>query len=401
MSSEPPPRTPEPDPPPPPPPPAASDSGSDPAPLPRRPSRLRRARDWYDGLAEIGKVTLIAAVITTVGGGVFGAVNAGITVLADGDKDEKPGAQATPTSPPAGRASGPDPGGGGSDTRLSDCTNSRGQWRRLPVIPQVNGFAAGAQRVDFADIDGNGRDDFLVVDAGTGAVKAWENQGTKSDGVIMWGSGSHLTTGVLLDPRKEHVDFADIDGDGFDDYLVVNGENGSVRAKRNHGGRLSGTEWKAVSTIFDARVTRTVFADVDGDERDDYLALQRDSGRVDALLGLFDGSGSRSDPKRLEGVVTVDPGEGERLTFHNADCDRRADALISDENGPLSARMNLGLGSEGKIDWSEEKQIASGDELDSTQYRDFADLDGDGRADSLWVNRTNGEVTPWINQGGD
>ncbi|GLF94834.1 FG-GAP repeat domain-containing protein [Streptomyces yaizuensis] len=346
--------------------------------------------------------------ITTVGGGVFGVVNASIAVLAGGDKDDKPGAAASPKPSPSDRPSGPGAGEGESsaepNTRLTDCRNSTDQWNRLPEIPGAKDFAPMTQRVDFADINGDGRDDYLVVDAGTGAVRVWENRGTKSGAGFAWGPGSHLITATTLAPGREYVDFADVDGDGFDDHLVVNSENGSVRARKNHDGRLSGTEWKADAKALHKKGTNPgiVFADIDGDRRDDYLAFDLASGDVAALLGLFDRSGPRPDPEHLAQVVTVDLGEGERLAFHNVDCDSRADALISDENGPLRARMHLDHDGGGGLVWAEEKQIATGDELDRrTQYRDFADLDGDGRADSLWVNRTTGEVTPWLNRGGD
>ncbi|MER5927300.1 hypothetical protein [Streptomyces mirabilis] len=49
---------------------------------------MRRSWDWFSGLSEASKIGLIGVVITTVGGGVFGVINAVIPVLADSGKDD-------------------------------------------------------------------------------------------------------------------------------------------------------------------------------------------------------------------------------------------------------------------------------------------------------------------------
>ncbi|GAA2675035.1 hypothetical protein [Streptomyces lunalinharesii] len=45
---------------------------------------MHRAREWFGGLTEAGKVALVAALITTVGGGVFGVVSAATSALSGG-----------------------------------------------------------------------------------------------------------------------------------------------------------------------------------------------------------------------------------------------------------------------------------------------------------------------------
>ncbi|GAA4680501.1 hypothetical protein GCM10023324_38170 [Streptomyces youssoufiensis] len=51
---------------------------------PPRLSRLRRLRNWFDGLSETGKVGIVAALITTVGGGVFGVTIAVVPLFVGG-----------------------------------------------------------------------------------------------------------------------------------------------------------------------------------------------------------------------------------------------------------------------------------------------------------------------------
>ncbi|WP_133885571.1 hypothetical protein [Streptomyces sp. BK208] len=55
---------------------------------------MRQFRNWFTGLSEAGKVGLIAALVTTVGSGVFGLIAAGIPLFGDGGRDGKPEAAA-------------------------------------------------------------------------------------------------------------------------------------------------------------------------------------------------------------------------------------------------------------------------------------------------------------------
>ncbi|GHF30503.1 hypothetical protein E5082_29200 [Streptomyces griseoluteus] len=81
-------------------------SGSGPAPLPSQQSRLGRAKGWFSGLSEAGKITLIVAVM----GGAFGVINAFIPVLADSGKDDK-SEDASKPSAQAPKAPGLSPSG--------------------------------------------------------------------------------------------------------------------------------------------------------------------------------------------------------------------------------------------------------------------------------------------------
>ena len=57
----------------------------------------------------------------------------------------------------------------------------------------------GADRatIHFADLTGNGKADYLVVDAKTGAVKLWENGGgVDSRGVWIWNPRGTVALGV-------------------------------------------------------------------------------------------------------------------------------------------------------------------------------------------------------------
>ncbi|MFE6104618.1 hypothetical protein ACFVQ4_32295 [Streptomyces laurentii] len=88
-------------------------------PPPPRASGLRRAREWFGGLSEASKVGLVTAVLTTIGGGVFGVVSAS---LSDG-----PGGAAAAQSSASGRSETP----AGGDT-----SDSRPGTRETPSTPE-------------------------------------------------------------------------------------------------------------------------------------------------------------------------------------------------------------------------------------------------------------------------
>ncbi|GHF39744.1 hypothetical protein GCM10010218_21320 [Streptomyces mashuensis] len=91
------------------------------------------------------------------------------------------------------------------------------------------------------DADGDGRDDYLVVED-NGVVKAWLNKG--GTGRAGWTERGTFATGVGEPGSK--VRFADIDGDGKADYLVLQ-DNDVVKGWINKGGTDRGS-WAEFGT---------------------------------------------------------------------------------------------------------------------------------------------------------
>ena len=93
--------------------------------------------------------------------------------------------------------------------------------------------------VQFADINGDGRADYLSIDA-IGATTLYFSGGLKPDGT--W-NFYPLNTGPLATGIGEpgaNIRFADINGDGRADYLTVD-VNGLIRAYLNEGVKADGT----------------------------------------------------------------------------------------------------------------------------------------------------------------
>ncbi|GAB1818239.1 GDSL-type esterase/lipase family protein [Herbidospora sp. RD11066] len=162
---------------------------------------------------------------------------------------------------------GPDTGAGGGTTGgvENPTTSTMNGWRHNGQI--ASGVGATRDEVRFADLNGDGRDDYLVVGA-QAQVTAWFNT-PGGGGGVSWVSQGEIASGFGIPAAL--IDFADIDGDRRDDYLVVS-EWGRIWAWRNNRG--GGTTWISegqIATGVGATRDRLFLADFNGDLRDDYL----------------------------------------------------------------------------------------------------------------------------------
>ncbi|MEU0095728.1 FG-GAP-like repeat-containing protein [Kribbella sp. NPDC006257] len=188
------------------------------------------------------------------------------------------------------------------------------------------------------------------------------------------------------------VRWADFDGDGRMDYLAV-ASNGAVQAFLNRGGDGRGG-WSVlgqVATGVTTDGTRVRFADFDGDSRADYLVINA-NGSVSAWLNRGgDGRGGWSSIGQIASGVTTDQSS---VRFADFDGDGKADYLTIAAGGAVQVWLNRGVNS-----WSALGQVATGTTTDRAAVR-FADLDGDTRADYSTI-AADGSVQSYLNRGGD
>lgn len=121
-------------------------------------------------------------------------------------------------------------------------------------------------RLRFADLDGDGRDDLIRIEA-DGTLQAWPNIAGINNS---WGTQRQIGTG-FADPAR--VRFADLNADGRDDLVRVE-SNGDLRAWVNV--NALGATWAADRVIGSgfSDPSRVFFADLDGDHRDDLVRVQ-------------------------------------------------------------------------------------------------------------------------------
>ncbi|MET9412627.1 FG-GAP-like repeat-containing protein [Streptomyces klenkii] len=239
------------------------------------------------------------------------------------------------------------------------------------------------------DIDGDGKADYLAVQD-NGSVKAWINNGGTDHG--SWIERGTFATGVGEPGSK--VRFADINADGKADYLVLN-DDGTVKAWINNGGTGHGgwSERGTFATGVGEPGSKVRFADINADGKADYLVVQ-EYGAVQAWLNNG-GTGQGSWIER--GTFVGGVGEPEdRIRFADINGDGKADYLAVQEDSSVRAWINKGTDGHGS--WSELDPFASGVGEPGSKVR-FADINADGKADYLVLN-DDGTIRAWINDMG-
>ncbi|MGJ6969560.1 FG-GAP-like repeat-containing protein [Streptosporangium sp. G11] len=278
-----------------------------------------------------------------------------------------PGACGTPPGPAPGN-----PPGVGMDG-----------WRTEGMI--AAGVPGGTrEEVRFADVDGDGRDDYLMVDP-QGRVRAWGNNLPSP----RWIEMGEVAAGVPGGTR-DGLRFADLNGDGRDDYLMVDAQGG-VRAWGNVLPNQRWTEWGEVAAgVPGATRDEVRFADIDGDGADDYLLV--------GLQGEVRAWGNNlPSPRWIErGVVASGFGATrDEVRFTDLDGDSRDDYLVVNAQGQVRAWLNA-TGQTGVGAWLPQAVIAAGVGTSRANV-EFADVDGGGQADYLTVNAS-GQVWAWIGE---
>ncbi|MER5934986.1 GDSL-type esterase/lipase family protein [Streptomyces sp. NPDC002054] len=167
--------------------------------------------------------------------------------------------------------------------------DGRGGWQDAGTIASGS-TSWNASQVRFADVGGDARADYLILSP-NGAVRAFVNT-TRADGTLKWDDYGTIASGSAQ-WTAEDVRFADVGGDARADYLIVE-DNGAVRSFINQGGDGHGG-WGKVNTIATGSASWTAtqvrFADVGGDSRADYLILA-DNGALTAYFNETNEAGA-------------------------------------------------------------------------------------------------------------
>lgn len=266
-------------------------------------------------------------------------------------------------------------------------------WKNTGV--GISGGGKGAS-IQFADLTGDGKADIISVDK-NGRAQAWLNKG-----VDQWESIGEIAPGLDEDLSSSRIEFIDVNGDKRADYLVIYG-GGSVKAYLNNGNipdKGKDRIWQQPITISPGvgePGDKVRFADLNGDGYMDFLIVF-DGGAVDAWLNQknippSDGGriwGSRST------VATGVRQPGSKVRFADINGDGKDDYIIQFDGGAADGYSNTGnIPNSGKErNWVGMGTIAGGvSDQGPVQY---ADIDGDGKADYLVVH-DDGKVDAYIN----
>ncbi|MFE7271329.1 FG-GAP-like repeat-containing protein [Streptomyces sp. NPDC057623] len=287
-----------------------------------------------------------------------------------------------------------DSGVGSGETALGE------GWRKLGVIAPGYGGAPG--RTVITELDGDRRADYLQVRQ-DGSFRASVNM-VGTPGQPDWVDvGVYKPAGTV---PGEQVRFADLDGDGRDDYLVVSPDS-EIRAYLNRAGAGGALDFVSFGVVFrEESFSRDNlrFADVTGDGRDDILRVGAE-GAVHVYRNQWDPTAPdvSDDPQAGSWPLWLNWAGGTRgsslaaVRFADGDGDGQADYLQVGAEGDVHAFLNRGGGGNGSFKavyhWANASRYPR-------KYVQFADISGDGKADYLVVYE-GGAVRAWLNRGGN
>ncbi|MBE1592371.1 GDSL-type esterase/lipase family protein [Nonomuraea angiospora] len=296
----------------------------------------------------------------------------------------------------------------GTDSPIGSGETALGEgWRALGVI--ASGYGTRVGRTIIAELNGDQRADYLQVAAdghfrasvntvGTPGQPDWVDVGTYAP------AASDASTPI--DVNGDEVRFADLNGDGRDDYLLA-GSDSKVEAYINFPGSGDQLRFVRWGTVFDEESfsrDNLRFADVTGDRRDDILRVGAE-GAVHVYQNMWDPNSppisSESQPPDwglwLNWAGGTRGSSLEAVRFADGDGDGRADYLQVGVDGSVHAFLNRGGGGNGsfeaRYDWAHSSGYPR-------PYVQFADISGDGKADYLVVY-DGGAVRAWLNRGGN
>ena len=263
-------------------------------------------------------------------------------------------------------------------------------------------------RDDISDVVSGGSNDTCDKVPGTaiGPTQTQMGSGT-DDGAYVHAStqidgfaGFNNPSNVNFDnPFPEGVFWADIDGDGTDDYVYLGSvSNYGVGVALNLGkGKMGEYLWSDFSPV--CKRQGIVFADMTGDGRDDFCCIGPDGG-VTCWQNTKD-----VDPRAPKWIAmgTVKQSEGfPQAQVRLADLDGygRADYIVfSADMKNIYGWRNGALSNSGSAYWYPMQGVFKDLPSHDLSQWHFVDVNGDGKDDLVWING-NGQVTTWINRRG-
>ncbi|MFD4350385.1 FG-GAP-like repeat-containing protein [Streptomyces coelicoflavus] len=265
-----------------------------------------------------------------------------------------------------------------------------------------------SNRFWMVDVNKDRKAEFVTVDKDQN-FRFWWNGGPSGEKWVPFVEGKNSykpSAGAVGNQLR----FADIDGDGFPDCMVVD-LTGRVsvhtwKADNPAGARMCMNKYDGVGSVFSKGPTgdrpdidpstKIRFADVTGGGRDDYLLIEPNGTTTAWYNKGFQTKGGReyldwTAPQRISGALEL-PRE---IRYADINGDRRADRILITARGGARAWINEGAkGAGGKF--RDIGRIAGDAEVPPKDVQ-FADVDGDGKADFLRIGWT-GVAHAWLNK---
>ncbi|KAF2787072.1 carbohydrate esterase family 3 protein [Melanomma pulvis-pyrius CBS 109.77] len=271
-------------------------------------------------------------------------------------------------------------------------------WVKKGVIAE--GACPRAQ-LHLMDLNGDGLKDYACVNPKTGAVKVHLSI-PDSDGKP---SGNWKELGTVVSPTDDRngtgVMFADLNGDGRDDYIYVNPKNGDVSAWINRLEKDDVWQWQGLGKIaggVGATNDTLQMVDIDGDGRADFCLVDKDTGEVTAWLNT--GADVVPDYHKIGIIATGGTAtEGDKVRLGDLTGEGRADYMIIGAGGKVVGLVNRLQETSMVPRWSEAIVFAEGPDGAKQDQVRLVDMTGDGKVDYLLVDEKTGKITLWESTG--
>lgn len=242
----------------------------------------------------------------------------------------------------------------------------------LVEYPSSARFSFNAGMIQIADVDGDGKADFILLEGPTGIMVA-------TAGPAGYGPLQEYPTSPGLSFNPSLIRFADVDGDGKDDFVLLDGPTGIKVAKAQAKGYGPLQEYRTSSSLsFNADLIQ--FADVDGDRKADFILLDGSTG-VKVAKAQVNGFG----PLEAYLVSSSPSFDAAIVRFADVDGDGKADLVLLD--GPTGVKVAKGQ----TKGFGPLQEYATSAPLSfNADLIRLANIDGDGKADFVVLDGSTG-----------